>query len=78
MPTTTDRRRSSWPTKGFAGLAGVIGGAGWAAIGEALPAVAVMLVAVTGLVWWWATHRKGPQCAIDCGCSKNLAAKACR
>lgn len=94
MPTTTDRHRSRWPTKGFAGLAGVacaacclipvllaagvIGGAGWAAIGEALPAVAVMLVAVAGLVWWWATRRKGPQCAIDCGCSKNLAAKACR
>lgn len=41
---------------------GVIGGAGWAVIGRALPAVAVMLVATAALVWWWVTHRKAPRC----------------
>ena len=92
MPTTTNRGRFRWLPKGLAGLAGlactacclipvllatgVIGGAGWATIGQALPAVTVMLVASAGLVWWWATHRKKPQCATGCGCSEHAAAAA--
>lgn len=55
-------------------VAGVIGGAGWAVIGRALPAVAVMLVAAAALMWWWATQRKAPRCAADCGCSEHAAA----
>ena len=69
MPTTTDRTRLRWLPKGLAGLAGlacaacclipvllaagVIGSAGWAAIGQALPAVAIMLIAAAALLWWW-------------------------
>ena len=53
--------------------AGVIGGAGWATIGQALPAVAVVLVAAVGLMWWWAARRKAPQRPSDCGCSEQAA-----
>lgn len=90
MPTMPDRSRFRWLPKGLAGLAGlacaacclipvllavgVIGSAGWAAIGQALPAVAATLAAGAGLVWWWATHRKAPRCAADCGCSEHAAA----
>jgi hypothetical protein len=51
--------------------AGVLSGAGWAVAGHWLPGVAIALVAVTGLVWWWATrqptHNTG--CADPEGCS---------
>ena len=52
--------------------AGVLGGAGWAVLGQILPGVAVALAAVTGLAWWWAkrrpAHARG--CAGgDCACS---------
>ena len=90
MPITTDRTRSRLLPSGLAGLAGlacaacclipvllaagVIGGAGWATLGQALPAVAIMLIAAAALLWWWAAHRKAPQCQTDCGCSEHAAA----
>lgn len=90
MPATSDRARFRWLPKGMAGVAGlacvacclipvlltagVIGGAGSATIGRALPAVAVAVAAAAGLLWWWATHRKTPRCATDCGCSEHAPA----
>jgi mercuric ion transport protein len=86
VPTSSDRR-FQWLPKSLTGLAGmacaacclipvllaagVIGGAGWSAIARALPAVAVTLAAVGGLLWWWLTHRKSPGCPADCGCSDH-------
>ena len=90
MPITSDGAHSRLLPKGLVGLAGlacaacclipvllaagVIGGAGWATIGRALPAVAVMLVVGAALVWWWAAQRKAAQCPADCGCSDHAAA----
>ena len=37
--------------------AGIVGGAGWAFLGQVLPGVALALAAATGLTWWWATRR---------------------
>ncbi|BCJ75223.1 hypothetical protein CS0771_47670 [Catellatospora sp. IY07-71] len=51
--------------------AGLLGGAGWAVLGQIMPGIALALAAVTGLAWWWAhrrTHTTG--CAGgDCSCS---------
>ena len=87
MSTSSDRGRLRWLPKGFVGFAGLacaaccvipllfaagmFGGAGWATIGQALPAVALVLAAGAGLVWWWVEHRKKPQCATGCGCSST-------
>lgn len=38
--------------------AGVVGGAGWAALGRVLPGVAVALAAATALAWWWSNRRR--------------------
>ncbi len=50
--------------------AGLLGGAGWAVLGQIMPGIALALAAVTGLAWWWArrrTHATG--CAGgDCSC----------
>ena len=50
--------------------AGILGGAGWAFLGQVLPGVAVVLAAATALAWWWARRR--PAHASGCsggGCS---------
>lgn len=83
MPTVREPDRRNAPAR-LAGLAvlaclgccilparlaaGIIGGAGWIALGRALPALAVGLAAAT---WWWTTrrpqrHRAG--CASDDCC----------
>jgi hypothetical protein len=45
--------------------AGILGGAGWAFLGQVLPGVAVVLAAATALAWWWARRRP----AHASGCS---------
>lgn len=73
MPTPADRLRRLLPS-GMTGLAGtacaaccvlpvllaagVLGGAGWAAVNRFLPGVAVALAALAGLSWWWAGRRR--------------------
>jgi len=37
--------------------AGILGGAGWAFVGQILPGIAVALTAATSLAWWWARRR---------------------
>jgi hypothetical protein len=52
--------------------AGVLGGAGWAALGQVLPGVTVVLAAITGLAWWQASRRRGHAsgCAAGaCSCA---------
>ena len=46
-------------------LAGVGSGTGWAVFGQILPGVAVALVALAALAWWWAKRRP----AHAAGCS---------
>jgi hypothetical protein len=41
--------------------AGIIGGAGWAYLGQLMPGVAIALAALTGLAWWWAQRRTSHQ-----------------
>jgi mercuric ion transport protein len=52
--------------------AGVLGGAGWAYLGQIMPGIALALAAATGLAWWWArrrTHR--PSCGGGaCSCAQ--------
>lgn len=88
MPTTADRLRLLLPS-GMTGLAGtacaaccvlppllaagVLGGAGWAAVNRFLPGVAVALAVLAGLSWWWATRRRDfTGCAGgNCSCGKG-------
>lgn len=88
MPTPADRMRRLL-TSGATGLAaaacaaccvlppllaaGVIGGAGWAAVNRFLPGVAVALAALAGLLWWWAGRRRHVTgCAGgDCSCGQG-------
>ncbi|MEH1054531.1 hypothetical protein V6U89_04880 [Micromonospora sp. CPCC 206171] len=73
MPTPADRARRLLPASmtGLAGAAcaaccilapllaaGVLGGAGWAAVNRFLPGVAVALAVLAGLSLWWATRRR--------------------
>lgn len=44
--------------------AGILGGAGWAFLGQILPGIAVVLAAATALAWWWARRR--PAHASSC------------
>lgn len=88
MSRTVDRLRQVLPTglTGLAGVAclacclipallaaGVLSGAGWAVAGHLMPGVATALVAVTGLVWWWATrhrtHTTGCADGERCSCT---------
>jgi mercuric ion transport protein len=51
--------------------AGILGGAGWAAVTRFLPAVAVASAAAAGLAWWWANLRRRHQAGCaggDCSC----------
>ncbi|SCG65152.1 hypothetical protein [Micromonospora inositola] len=47
--------------------AGILGGAGWAAVNRFLPGVAVALAVLAGLSLWWAT--KGRHTAGCAGCA---------
>ncbi|MGW5671179.1 hypothetical protein [Micromonospora sp. NPDC003776] len=73
MSTVADRLRRLLPS-GMTGLAGaacagccvlppllaagVLGGAGWAAVNRFLPGVAVALAVLAGLTWWWTGRRR--------------------
>ncbi|GAA1382427.1 hypothetical protein [Catellatospora chokoriensis] len=54
--------------------AGILGGAGWAALGQIMPGIAVALAAATALAWWWSTRRRTAHasgCAGGtCSCSQ--------
>jgi hypothetical protein len=81
MHPTIDRLRQMLAT-GLTGLAavaclacclipvllagGVLSGAGWAIAGHWLPGVAIALVAMAGLVWWWSIqHRSHTIGSVD-------------
>ncbi|MEU8001445.1 hypothetical protein AB0B66_09830 [Catellatospora sp. NPDC049111] len=38
--------------------AGIVGGAGWAALGQVMPGIAVALAALTALAWWRSSRRR--------------------
>ncbi|MER7455449.1 hypothetical protein [Micromonospora sp. NPDC126480] len=84
MPTPADRMRRLLPsgTTGLAATAcaaccilppllaaGVLGGAGWAAVNRFLPGVAVALAGLAGLSWWWAGRRRHSARCAGGGCS---------
>lgn len=51
--------------------AGILGGSGWAFLGQVMPGVAVVLAAATALVWWWIKRRPGHASGCsggDCSC----------
>ncbi|WP_034590660.1 hypothetical protein [Hamadaea tsunoensis] len=53
--------------------AGILGGAGWALVGQILPGIAVILAAAAALAWWWTRRRPAHQarCAGgDCSCDQ--------
>lgn len=52
--------------------AGVVGGAGWAALGEVMPGIAVAMAALTGLAWWLLRRRR--QAAHGTGCQGGACA----
>jgi hypothetical protein len=73
MPPVADRKRRLLPSglTGLAGIAcaaccivplllaaGVLSGAGWAAIGSWMPGIAVALAAAAGGAWWWVSRRR--------------------
>lgn len=52
--------------------AGLVGGAGWAFLGQILPGLAIALAAATALAWWWSRRRPAHAdgCAGgDCNCA---------
>lgn len=51
--------------------AGLIGGAGWAAVTRMMPGVAVGLAVAACAAWWWAARRRHQAgCAgRDCACA---------
>ena len=50
--------------------AGAVSGVGWAITGRWLPAIAVLLIASAGVLWWSARrHRHQGGCAGGEGCS---------
>lgn len=84
MPTFTDLARRLLPSGliGMAGAAcagccalplllaaGVLSGAGWAALGRWLPGLAVVLTAAAGVAWWWARSRPRHGCTGGAGCA---------
>lgn len=54
--------------------AGVLGGAGWALLGQLLPGIAVAFAALTALAWWWTRRRP----AHASGCSGGECSCAIR
>jgi mercuric ion transport protein len=88
MPAIRDRVRSILPSSlaGIAGLAcaaccviplmlgaGFVAGAGWAAVENWLPGVAVGLVLAAAAVWWWASRRHRSTCGGDGPCTCGTA-----
>jgi len=55
--------------------AGVLGGTGWAFLGQIMPGIAVALAAATALVWWWRAKRRPAHasgCSGDnCSCASS-------
>lgn len=52
--------------------AGVLGGTGWAFVGQIMPGIALALAAATALVWWWAKRRPAHASGCsggDCSCA---------
>jgi hypothetical protein len=41
--------------------AGVIGSAGWVAVGAHLPSIVGLLALITAVVWWWTRRAQRPQ-----------------
>ncbi|MEU5722494.1 hypothetical protein [Micromonospora sp. NPDC047738] len=92
MPTPANRLRRLLPS-GMAALAGaacaaccvlpallaagILGGAGWAAVNRFMPAVAVALAVLACLSWWWASQRRhttgcaGGSCSCGQGDQKD-------
>ena len=81
MPILADRVRRLLPSglTGLAGVAcaaccviplllgaGVLSGAGWAAVGSWLPGITVVLAVSAAGAWWWMSQRRhGAGCADD-------------
>jgi len=58
---------------------GVLGGAGWAFLGQIMPGVALALAALTALAFWWARRRRQAAHATGCAggnCSCGSATSA--
>jgi mercuric ion transport protein len=53
--------------------AGVLSGAGWAAVGRSMPAVAVVLAALAVAAWWWVDRRPHSGCAGASGCANRTS-----
>ena len=54
--------------------AGILGGAGWAVLGEILPGIALALAALTALAWWWTKRRTAHAAGCaggTCSCSES-------
>ena len=58
--------------------AGVLGGAGWVALGELLPAVAIVLMVIAGGLWWVTARRRRGRtaCAAGCACAQHATTAA--
>jgi len=90
VAATTDRTRSRWLPKGLAGLAGlacaacclipvllaggVIGGAGWATVGQAPASSGCHVGRCRRPAVVVGRSLQGTQCATDCGCSEHAEA----
>lgn len=56
--------------------AGVIAGAGWAALVSWLPGLAIVFAAMAALTWWWTTRRQAADGCTDGDCSCATAPAA--
>ena len=88
--TTTTGTGIPTPLAGLAGLAclaccllpvlltaGVLGGAGWIALGQWLPTLALALAAVAaGSFWVAARRRRTTGCGTECTCRRHPTAAA--
>jgi hypothetical protein len=56
--------------------AGVLGGAGWVALGDLLPAAAIVLMVTAGGLWWVTARRRRGRtaCAAGCSCGQHTVA----
>ncbi|GIG03022.1 hypothetical protein [Catellatospora citrea] len=53
--------------------AGILGGAGWAYLGNIMPGIALALAAFAGLAWWWTNSRRTHTTGCsggNCSCSQ--------
>lgn len=54
--------------------AGILGGAGWAYVGQILPGITLALAALTGLAFWWLRRRPAHTSGCsggNCSCAKQ-------